>query len=92
LIRGVSGGERKRTSIGVELLTNPSIIFLDEPTTGLDSATSFHVINILKNLAKAGRTIISTIHQPSSEIFGTFDKLLLMVQGNIIYQVKTNIF
>ena len=92
MIRGVSGGERKRTSIGVELLTNPSIIFLDEPTTGLDSATSFHVINILKNLAKAGRTIISTIHQPSSEIFGTFDKLLLMVQGNIIYQVKTNIF
>ena len=87
MIRGVSGGERKRTSIGVELLTNPSIIFLDEPTTGLDSATSFHVINILKNLAKAGRTIISTIHQPSSEIFGTFDKLLLMVQGNIIYQV-----
>ena len=53
----------------------------------MDSATSFHVVNILKNLAKSGRTVISTIHQPSSEIFDTFDKLLLMVQGNIIYQV-----
>ena len=55
---------------------------------GLDSATSFHVINILKNLAKAGRTVIGTIHQPSSEIFDTFDKILLMVQGKIIYQVN----
>jgi len=54
----------------------------------LDSATSFHVVTILKNLAMAGRTVVSTIHQPSSEIFGTFDKLLLMVEGHIIYQVK----
>ena len=105
LIRGVSGGERKRTSIGVELLTNPSMVFLDEPTTGfyidiiynnikikgLDSATSFNVLNILKNLALGGRTIISTVHQPSSEIFGTFDRLLLMVQGKIIYQVNLNL-
>ena len=105
LIRGISGGERKRTSIGVELLTNPSMVFLDEPTTGfyinmiynnikikgLDSATSFNVLNILKNLALGGRTIISTVHQPSSEIFGTFDRLLLMVQGKIIYQVNLNL-
>jgi len=51
LIRGVSGGERKRTSIGVELLSNPSLLFLDEPTTGLDSSTSLTIVNILKDLA-----------------------------------------
>ena len=62
LIRGVSGGERKRTSIGVELLTNPSLIYLDEPTTGLDSATACNVITTLRELANNGRTVISTIH------------------------------
>ena len=56
------GGERKRCSIGVELLTNPSMIFLDEPTTGLDSATALNVINLIKNFSKEGRTVISTIH------------------------------
>ena len=65
-IRGISGGEKKRTSIGLELLINPSIIFLDEPTTGLDSTTSLNLIKFLNKLAKQGRTVISTIHQPSS--------------------------
>lgn len=60
--RGISGGERKRTSIGVELLTNPSLIILDEPTTGLDASTSLSVIELLRELAKSGRTIVSTIH------------------------------
>lgn len=85
LLRGVSGGERKRTSIGVELLTNPSILFLDEPTTGLDSVTSLNVIELLKNLSKRGVNVISTIHQPSSEIFDAFERLLLLCRGNIIY-------
>lgn len=85
-IRGLSGGERKRTSIGVELITNPSLLFLDEPTTGLDSTTALNILEILKNLAKSGRNIVSTIHQPSSESFATFDNLILMVRGNIIYQ------
>ena len=66
LIRGISGGERKRTSIGIELLSNPSIFFLDEPTTGLDSATSLQLIKLLNKLASKGRTIVTTIHQPSS--------------------------
>jgi len=58
LIKGVSGGERKRTSIGVELITDPSLIFLDEPTTGLDSFTATSVMETLKDLATSGRTII----------------------------------
>jgi len=58
VIKGVSGGERKRTSIGVEMITNPSMIFLDEPTTGLDSYTALQVNHILRDLANQGRTII----------------------------------
>ena len=79
LIRGISGGEKRRTSIGVELLTNPSIIFLDEPTTGLDSTTALNLMMFLNEVTKNGRTIVSTIHQPSSEIFNQFDELILMV-------------
>ena len=91
LIRGISGGERKRTSIGVELITNPSMVFLDEPTTGLDSKTAENVVSLLVKLAqKGGRTVVSTIHQPSSQIFGLFDELILLVRGNIIYQGKSN--
>ena len=81
LIKGVSGGERKRTSIGVELITNPALVFLDEPTTGLDSYTATEVTRVLRNLADQGRTIIQTIHQPNSEIFGLFDQLMLISLG-----------
>lgn len=84
-IKGISGGERKRTSIGVELITDPSLIFLDEPTTGLDSFTSTQIMMLLKNLAESGRTIIQTIHQPNSDIFDMFDQLMLMAHGQIIY-------
>jgi len=85
LVKGVSGGERKRTSIGVELITDPNLIFLDEPTTGLDSFTAQNVIEVLASLAGSGRTIISTIHQPNSEIFEGFDQLMLMAGGRTLY-------
>lgn len=86
LVKGVSGGERKRTSIGVELITDPSLIFLDEPTTGLDSFTATSVMEILRNLAiDEGRTVISTIHQPNSDIYEMFDRLMLLARGKIIY-------
>lgn len=63
----ISGGERKRTSIGVELITDPQIILLDEPTSGLDSFKAHTICKILKKLAREqGKTIISTIHSPSS--------------------------
>jgi ABC-type multidrug transport system ATPase subunit/ABC-type multidrug transport system permease subunit len=85
MMKGVSGGERKRTCIGIELITEPSVLFLDEPTSGLDSFTASIVINLLVTQAKKGRTIISTIHQPSSQAFFMFDKLLLMSDGWIVY-------
>lgn len=86
LVKGVSGGERKRTSIGVELITDPSLIFLDEPTTGLDSFTATSVMETLGDLARYGnRTVVSTIHQPNSDIFEMFDRLLLLARGKIIY-------
>ncbi|MBM4179763.1 MAG: ATP-binding cassette domain-containing protein [Ignavibacteria bacterium] len=86
LVKGVSGGERKRTSIGVELITDPSLIFLDEPTTGLDSFTATAVMETLGDLArKDGRTVVSTIHQPNSDIFELFDRLVLLARGKIIY-------
>lgn len=90
LIKGVSGGERKRTSIGVELITDPMLLFLDEPTTGLDSFTATSVCDLLKRLAKSGRTIITTIHQPNSDIFENFDKLMLLAQGKTIYFNEAN--
>jgi ABC-type multidrug transport system ATPase subunit len=85
LVKGISGGERKRTSIGVELITDPQLIFLDEPTTGLDSFTAAGVMETLRALASSGRTVVSTIHQPNSEIYNNFDRLLLIVQGKIVY-------
>ena len=86
LVKGVSGGERKRTSIGVELITDPNLIFLDEPTTGLDSWTATQVIQMLKRLAHVeGKTVISTIHQPNTETFDEFDQLLLIARGKVIF-------
>eukprot|EP01091_Cochliopodium_minus_P001749 TRINITY_DN1168_c0_g1_i1.p1 TRINITY_DN1168_c0_g1~~TRINITY_DN1168_c0_g1_i1.p1 ORF type:complete len:650 (-),score=150.98 TRINITY_DN1168_c0_g1_i1:60-2009(-) len=87
--KGISGGQRKRVSIGQELLNNPSVILLDEPTSGLDSATSINLIHSLKDFAKQGRTIISTIHQPSAEVFFLFDKLLLLANGHQVYYGST---
>eukprot|EP01117_Protostelium_nocturnum_P009679 TRINITY_DN3458_c0_g1_i2.p1 TRINITY_DN3458_c0_g1~~TRINITY_DN3458_c0_g1_i2.p1 ORF type:complete len:737 (+),score=278.39 TRINITY_DN3458_c0_g1_i2:136-2346(+) len=84
-IRGVSGGERKRVNIGLELLTNPSLVLLDEPTSGLDTSTAINLVKILKGMTDIGLTVISTIHQPSSQMFELFDKLLLLIDGCPIY-------
>ncbi|XP_063165820.1 broad substrate specificity ATP-binding cassette transporter ABCG2-like [Candoia aspera] len=84
--RGVSGGERKRTSIGLELLTNPRVLFLDEPTTGLDASTANAVLLLLKRMSLQGRTIIFSIHQPRYSIFKLFDSLTLLAAGKLLYQ------
>eukprot|EP00027_Filamoeba_sp_ATCC50430_P001778 CAMPEP_0168555874 /NCGR_PEP_ID=MMETSP0413-20121227/8573_1 /TAXON_ID=136452 /ORGANISM="Filamoeba nolandi, Strain NC-AS-23-1" /LENGTH=847 /DNA_ID=CAMNT_0008586765 /DNA_START=41 /DNA_END=2584 /DNA_ORIENTATION=- len=89
LKRGISGGERKRVSVGVELVTNPSLLFLDEPTSGLDSFTAHQVVESLQNLAKSGRTVICTIHQPNSQIFQLFDNLILLAKGHMVYNGPT---
>ncbi|KAJ3191562.1 ATP-binding cassette sub- G member 1 [Irineochytrium annulatum] len=84
-IKGVSGGERKRCAMGMEMLTRPAVLFLDEPTSGLDTFTALAVIRTLKALAATGRTVIATLHQPSSEIFRLFDDFILMADGRIMY-------
>ncbi|XP_008314845.1 broad substrate specificity ATP-binding cassette transporter ABCG2b [Cynoglossus semilaevis] len=84
-LRGVSGGERKRCSIGMELITSPSLLFLDEPTTGLDSNTANSIISLLHNLSRRGKTVIFSIHQPRYSIFRLFDHLTLMHKGEVVY-------
>ncbi|XP_041267923.1 broad substrate specificity ATP-binding cassette transporter ABCG2 [Onychostruthus taczanowskii] len=83
--RGVSGGERKRTNIGMELITDPAVLFLDEPTTGLDASTANAVLMLLKRMSKQGRTIIFSIHQPRYSIFRLFDTLTLLAAGRVLY-------
>eukprot|EP00116_Pleurobrachia_bachei_P003886 sb/3464148/ len=73
LIRGISGGERKRLSVACELLMNPPLLFIDEPTSGLDSFMAQSIVRLIGKLAKANRTILCTIHQPTSEVFAMFD-------------------
>lgn len=83
--KGCSGGEKRRTSLGVQMLANPSVLFLDEVTTGLDATSAFQLIRTLKTLAAKGRTIVVTIHQPRSEIWGLFDRLVLLSEGSPVY-------
>jgi ABC-type multidrug transport system ATPase subunit len=66
--RGVSGGERKRCNIGVELIKSPSCLFLDEPTSGLDSFQAQSVMGAMRTLSANGRTVVASIHQPSSSV------------------------
>lgn len=84
-LRGVSGGERKRCSIGMELITAPSLLFLDEPTTGLDSNTANCIVSLLHKLSRRGKTVIFSIHQPRYSIFRQFDHLTLMHKGEVVY-------
>jgi ABC-type multidrug transport system ATPase subunit len=83
--RGCSGGEKRRVSIGVQLLSNPSVLFLDEPTTGLDATSAFQLVRTLKSLAQKGRTVVTTIHQPRSEIWDLFDNLIVLTRGSPVY-------
>ncbi|CAN1299139.1 ABC transporter G family member 14 [Linum perenne] len=85
LFRGISGGEKKRVSIGQEMLINPSLLLLDEPTSGLDSTTAQRILTTVKRLADGGITVVTTIHQPSSRLYYMFDKVVLLSEGSPIY-------
>lgn len=79
--RGISGGERKRVNIGIELVAQPSIMFLDEPTTGLDSSSAKDVITCLHEISRTGITVVAVLHQPRFEILNLCDDLLLLGRG-----------
>ncbi|GER51896.1 ABC-2 type transporter family protein [Striga asiatica] len=85
LMRGVSGGERKRVSIGQEMLINPGLLLLDEPTSGLDSTNASRLVSTLRGMADEGRSVVMTIHQPSSRIFYEFHKVLLLCDGSPLF-------
>ncbi|KZS01911.1 ABC protein, subfamily ABCG, partial [Daphnia magna] len=82
----LSGGECKRLSIGLELIDNPAILFLDEPTSGLDSSSSMLCIALLRDIARSGRTVVTTIHQPSTRLLDQFDHLYIVAGGRCMYQ------
>eukprot|EP01038_Epipyxis_sp_PR26KG_P006990 gene6990-9552_t len=86
-IKGISGGERKRLAVAVELLTKPRFLFLDEPTTGLDSTTAFHLVSVLRDLTQRKEcTVVTTIHQPPTRIFNLIDHLILLRNGESVFQ------
>jgi ABC-type multidrug transport system ATPase subunit len=82
----LSGGEQKRLSIAIEIIHDPKILFVDEPTTGLDSFASTNCVRHLKKLASEGKTVIITIHQPSALILSLFDHVYALAEGRCIYQ------
>ncbi|KAF9365572.1 hypothetical protein BGX34_009398 [Mortierella sp. NVP85] len=78
---GISVEERKRLTIGVELVAKPKLLFLDEPTSGLDAQASYNIMRFMRKLTDQGQAILCTIHQPSSQLFAFFDDLLLLAKG-----------
>ncbi|CAN0366473.1 unnamed protein product, partial [Hapterophycus canaliculatus] len=75
LSRGISGGEKRRLSIGTELLTRPALLFLDEPTTGLDSSTALRVMQLVSSVASRGTTVVCSVHQPRPEVVRLINKV-----------------
>lgn len=83
--RGVSGGERRRVSIGIDIIHDPIILFLDEPTSGLDSTSAFMVVKVLQRIAQSGSIVIMSIHQPSYRILSLLDRLIFLSRGQTVY-------
>ncbi|XVF04337.1 hypothetical protein REPUB_Repub05bG0073700 [Reevesia pubescens] len=89
---GISGGERRRVSIGVDLVHDPAVILIDEPTSGLDSASALHVVTLLKSMAvNQGKTIVLTIHQPGFRILELFNRIVLLSNGFVVHNGSLNL-
>ncbi|KAL8549582.1 hypothetical protein ACS0TY_008428 [Phlomoides rotata] len=84
-VRGISGGEKKRLSVACELIASPSVIFADEPTTGLDAFQAEKVMETLRKLAQDGHTVICSIHQPRGSVYAKFDDIVLLTEGSLVY-------
>ncbi|KAL1556580.1 ABC transporter G member 7 [Salvia divinorum] len=84
-VRGISGGEKKRLSLACELIASPSVIFADEPTTGLDAFQAEKVMETLRQLTQDGHTVICSIHQPRGSVYAKFDDIVLLTEGSLIY-------
>lgn len=82
----LSGGERKKVALAVQLINDPPILFCDEITTGLDSYSAAHVISTLQRVAHSGKIVICTIHQPASGLFDQFQEVILLTNGRLAYQ------
>ncbi|KAG2307282.1 hypothetical protein Bca4012_083705 [Brassica carinata] len=83
--RGVSGGERRRVSIGIDIIHDPIVLFLDEPTSGLDSTSAFMVVQVLKRIAQSGSIVVMSIHQPSTRIIELLDRLIILSRGKNVF-------
>ncbi|KAK7270109.1 hypothetical protein RIF29_23017 [Crotalaria pallida] len=83
--RGVSGGERRRVSIGIDIIHDPILLFLDEPTSGLDSTSAFMVVKVLQRIAQSGSIVIMSVHQPSYRILGLLDRMIFLSRGQTVY-------
>ncbi|KAH9307047.1 hypothetical protein KI387_011451 [Taxus chinensis] len=84
-VRGISGGEKKRLSVACELIASPSVVFADEPTTGLDAFQAEKVMETLQKLAQEGHTVVCSIHQPRGSIYAKFDDIILLSEGAVVY-------
>ncbi|KAL6284714.1 hypothetical protein ACE6H2_015643 [Prunus campanulata] len=85
-VRGISGGERRRVSIGVDVIHDPEVLILDEPTSGLDSTSALQIIDMLKSMAETrGRTVILSIHQPGFRIVKLFNSIVLLANGSVLH-------
>ncbi|KAG8380722.1 hypothetical protein BUALT_Bualt06G0045500 [Buddleja alternifolia] len=83
--RGVSGGERRRVSIGIDIIHDPILLFLDEPTSGLDSTSAYMVVKVLQRIAQSGSIVIMSVHQPSYRILGLLDRMIFLSRGQTVY-------
>lgn len=89
-VDGLSTEQRKRLTIAIELVANPSIVFMDEPTSGLDARSAAIVMRTVRNIVDTGRTIVCTIHQPSIDIFESFDEVFILNLAEYISNLEEN--